>query len=672
MFNKSALFAFLFAVIFAMQCASALPEPSITIVPSSISQDASFVMIVDPMTSQAPLRIAWSVFNPNMNGNYIMGQLPIHGGKGICYFSNTDGNATCGPSPLTGSNMLYLEAFVISPAPEYANTSKVVTLGSIEVKGTPALSNDGTNTVLLNYYLDKTQAETMKYTVYDENMQIINGLADKNLDYSVTPIPHFHANISLQEGIYFISTIATKGTEYGGKMDRIVVPKGEALSIDPCRTHYYFGESANITGSADYDSVKIAVVYPNGSIAKRKSIVVIDGKYSYRFTPELDWPEGTYNVTVATDDSSQTRRLAFSRLITVNPSIVRATVEKDSSFNGYVNIKNVGDERLSIHIEKDANLYAADVSVEKEELNSQETTILNISIDRVSSDVIGNVVIKDGIYGVKVPVAVKVEDDGEEGEQCPPCPECPDIATCEKTSFSVSPSVWSQDYVVDEEAKLTIRLTNKLNSTLSGFSYEFISDYSSDNSELSYAEMDPQIEDLEIDADDYKEVEFSFVPNQKGTYLGKIEISSGNSKSYVFVDLRVHENVSEGIEAERNNIEDVKDQLDSDIYDELVSYIDNAESDIYLGNYENAKCEIDKAVAVREVFSSYGSPSGDCPPCNCATGGSGGFDMVIIILIVVILVLGGVGAFLFMRSKAGNREEEYSESELEEEFDDDI
>ena len=66
--------------------------------PAVISKGSSFVLIVDPKTYERPIRITWSVYDTGSEG---IGSFPIINGKGVCYFSDDDENATCGPSPFT-------------------------------------------------------------------------------------------------------------------------------------------------------------------------------------------------------------------------------------------------------------------------------------------------------------------------------------------------------------------------------------------------------------------------------------------------------------------------------------------------------------------------------------------------------------------------------------------
>ncbi len=644
---------------------SALPEPSITVFPNSLSPNSSFVMIVDPMTTQTPIRMAWSVYNPNMDGNYIMGQLPKINGKGICYFSNTDKNATCGPTPFMGTGQMLVEAFITASdeqgRQQYVNGSKVVELGDIVLNGEPYLKEGNKNIVLLAYYMTQSQVDNILYSVYDENMKILSGLNDRPTQFNTTPTPGFYAELSLPSGIYYISSVARKGEDYGGKMDRITIPKIDLLTLSCCKNEFYFGEDINLSGLSGDDSVQIKIYYPNGSIAKSTTVGVADEEFLYIFRPDTSWPDGDYNVTVQSGDLLKYKVITLSRLVKATPSKIKKIVASGSDFSENISLKNTGQESVTMTVTTSGGIYSGDVNLDTSTLGAGDTAAMSITIDSVMEDILGSVFIECDGTVTEIPIVITTPEGG--AVDCPPCPPSEGIG-----AFSVSPVSWSGGYVVDEEASLSLRMTNEHNQTLDGFSYEFTSDYSSDNSDLSYAAFSPPLDTLSIDVGDSENTEFSFIPEYTGTYTGKLKISTSEGSSFIILNLEVFGNVSEEIDTERQNIQLYEDELGYDLYSELENYISSAESDVSVGNYKEAKEELEKLRAVRSILSNYGSSldggSSDCPPCNCASAG-GDLTMIIIIVVIVIIIVGGAGAFIYLRSRAvgseGPEQEAYEE-----------
>ncbi|MBN2101615.1 MAG: hypothetical protein JW716_01960 [Candidatus Aenigmarchaeota archaeon] len=644
--------------------AGALPEPSITIFPNALSPNSSFVMIVDPMTTLAPIRMGWAVYNPNMDGNYIMGQLPKDNGKGVCYFSNTDGNATCGPTPFMGTGKMEIDIFVTATNSqgfqEYINGSRIVELGDIIINGGPYLDENVKNKVLLTYYMTQSQADVITYSVYDKDMKTVSGLDNRAAIFNTTPTPGFYAGLSLPPGIYFISSVAQKGQDYGGKMDRIVVPAIDLLTLSCCANSFYFGEMVNFTGFTADDSVEIKVYYPNGTLLKARTVNIFGEEFEYSFLADPSWPEGDYNITAETDNLLRYKTISMSQLVKATPSKIAKIISSGSDVSEAISLKNKGNNVAIVEYSAYGGVDETDVALDKTEIDPDDTATLSFNMKSVSSDVTGYILVKSGDKETKIPVEIKIS-----GSQtgCPPCPPA-QIEGCGK--FSLSPVSWSSNYIVDEEAAVSLAISNDDNKTINGFSYEFIPDYSSENEDMSYSSTSPSFNSLSIDSGDSETVVFSFTPDYTGTYTGKLKISSSAGSAYIIVNLEVFNDVTEEIETEKENIKLYEDELAYEVYNELEKYVSNAESKVSLGDMEGARTELEKAKAVRSLLSNYGSSLGgsgsDCPPCNCASGG-GDMTMIIVIVVIVIVVLGGVGAVLYLRGKSGggNPPEEASE-----------
>jgi len=439
------------------------------------------------------------------------------------------------------------------------------------------------------------------------------------------------------------------------------------LTLSCCANSFYSGEMINFSGFSGDDSILIKVHYPNGTLLKTKTVNVVNEIFEYKFLADPSCPEGDYNVTAETDNLLRYKIISISQLVKASPSTVVKIITSGSDISETVSLKNKDVMPINITYSAHGGIDDNDITLDKTKLNYDETAVLSINIGEVYSDINGYILIESMDKKTKIPVNVKISDAGPE---CPPCPP-PTTEGCGK--FSLSPVSWSSNYIVNEEVELSIDITNDQNETIDGFSYEFIPDYSSENEDMSYVSANPSFDSLSIEADGSETVEFSFIPEYTGTYTGKLKITSSGGSAYIIMNLEVFSNVSEEIETEKENIQAYEDELDYELYSELEDYINNAESKASLGNIEGARTELEKARAVRNILSNYGSSLGgsgdDCPPCT--TTGGGDMTMIIIIVVIVIVVLGGI-AVLYMRGRSGGgeaphetREEEYSDEEFD-------
>lgn len=654
---------------------AALQEPTIKIIPTSLSENASFIMIVDPMTTKKPVRIGWFVFDPNIDGRFLMGQLPVIGNKGVCYFSNDDPAATCGPSPLYGTGMKMIEVFVSTGDGERSNTTKIIRVGFLKIGGTPQLSDEDKRTVIINYYLDRSQVDSIKYTIYDESVQPVRGLEDRELVYRTSPIPHFYANATLNPGVYYIAVVAQKGNEYGGKISRIEVPLYNTLNIDQSKSYYYFGESITISGTTNFDSVEIEMIFPNGSIAERKVISVIDNRFSHVFEPSLMWPEGVYNFTIKAGELERIKQVGIRRLITANPKSIKKEIDEGSDVIEYINILNNGNDDAQVSLDTAGNLNSENVTIEKTVIEAKKTAIITINVTSVSTDISGSVIIKSNKTATEVPVYIKIRkaENQSSQEQC----DCPDEqAECPEGAgpLSITPAVWNDKYAVGDTATISIRIKNEGDEKISGLSYIFEADQTSASDELPFYSFSPNIADLEIEPGKSEIVDFEFIPDVTGPYVGRFVISSSQGKASMFVSIDVFDNITEEIVREREMLSDVESEIDGEFYNEISSLLDSAESYVSFGNFEEARIKLANAKAIREFASGYTGASGSPDACDnvpssgTVDAGSGGFDTIIIIIIAVVVLLGIAGVVIYMKSKGEKEYAEPQEDEYADEF----
>ena len=209
---------FFFALIILSPWALALSAPNVTFIPSRFSKDASFIAIAKG-ASNNPLRIGWIV--PPFSGYY--GAFPKIGDDFICYFSNTDPSANCGPTPFTFSTVgvdpytLFLDS--IDHRGETTNTSLSVEVGGITLTSL-LTENNHTVSIIVQPFGDLP--DTVTFAVYQSNFSsYTNGYLPLKRDPDTG---YWRGNITLPGGDYFLAFTASSPIDFGGNLFRISVP----------------------------------------------------------------------------------------------------------------------------------------------------------------------------------------------------------------------------------------------------------------------------------------------------------------------------------------------------------------------------------------------------------------------------------------------------------------
>ncbi|HLD77600.1 MAG TPA: hypothetical protein VJB16_01090, partial [archaeon] len=77
-----------------------LPANQVTFIPDKLAGNGSFLMEVAPGIAGA--RVSWLIPAAGETG---YGQVPKQGSRWFCYFSNSDNESTCGPTPFSLSTL---------------------------------------------------------------------------------------------------------------------------------------------------------------------------------------------------------------------------------------------------------------------------------------------------------------------------------------------------------------------------------------------------------------------------------------------------------------------------------------------------------------------------------------------------------------------------------------
>jgi hypothetical protein len=582
--------------------------PDVTILPDEkiISVNAPLVIKVDPKTSETPMRVTWSVYN---TGNIGLGSFPLVNGKGLCYFSNTDGNATCGPSPFFNAGETELYVFVVTPTQAYNKTLYLnISPSSIPMGGV----NKVDNTVYM--YINVDQKDMMKYSIYKDDLSIYQ--SERPLDFDVAD-GRYEGNITLNPGVYYFTFIMNDSGTYGSALKRIEIPSGDFLTIQAGKNEYWTGEKIRITGTTNADTVVGEVRYPDGKKALDFSAdVSANRSFSYEFYSESDWPEGVYEIRT-TSPLAKTANFSLVEFFQLSPEAVKGSVNKSETFSASISVKNVRANATNITLDVSGDIAMSYVTLLDSYLEPQETTTIQIAIEDVEADIDGGIKLKtsEGLQ-LTIPVSVAMV---EPGQQC--------VAVAKALEIDTDSLVWSRECLAGEEIRHIVKLRNKGTGELTDFSYEIENVYTgvSDEQSLEYLDMAGNIyvpvSGLSIAPGDAQEIEITATPDSSGKYHGIITFSSGSDEALLFVALNCFENISTASLAEEltklNPSEDISNDINYDI--------SQAENALSLGNYEQANEYYNSAKAKLAVLG--------------AGGGAQPIDMTMPIIIIVIIII---------------------------------
>lgn len=212
-----------------------------TFIPQIISPNSSFLMI-SYYADSGSIRLGWDVkYNPLCQFGYI-GSLQKIDDRYVCYFSDIDPEATCGPSPFTGcaGGIEYtMEITAVNEFGETTNNTFKIQLADIELTSTLTLLN---STIFMEV-CPQGGANLASYEIYTANFTSTkNGFLDKNLGTGC-----FLGNTSLDPGVYYFAFEASAVAGNGGDLKKIVI-EAEDIVQDP-------GSSVNNDITSDFDYI---------------------------------------------------------------------------------------------------------------------------------------------------------------------------------------------------------------------------------------------------------------------------------------------------------------------------------------------------------------------------------------------------------------------------------
>lgn len=618
-------------------CVEGFSENDVTIIPiEGVSVNSPLLIKVDPETTEKPIRITWSVYN---TGNIGMGSFPIVDGKGLCYFSNEDGNATCGPSPFwqTGETELYV--FIVTQSAT-KNATVPLNISTMQIPLTGVERED--NTIYMRF-VTAGEMDVMKYTIFNEDLSIYQ--SDRPLDYNVSE-GRYDNKITLNPGVYYFTFYMEEGTESGTALKRIDIPSGDFLVIDTDKNEYWTGEKITISGTTNDQTVKGSVYFPDETKAKDFTTNVKgDNTFSYEFSAQSDWPEGEYEIKTS-QPLVKTVKFSITEFFEIDPESVSETINKSDDFTATITVKNLRSNSTNISISTTGSMEDSYVTIDDTHLNPQETATITVNIANVESDIEGMITIStsEGLE-LEIPVSINAVEGGV--VECPPCLGGKDL------EIDKDYVIWSQECVIEEEITSSVLITNNGDSELTDFEYEVEDTYTGDQSLESldsYGYIDIDLTDFSIDPEESEYLDVKITPASAGKYQGLVIIKSGGEAAFVFVDLNCFEDISGDLTSlsetlsELNPSDDIRSDIDYDIT--------QANDHFSLGNYQIANEYYEKAKAKLETIQ---------------LGGGGGqpvdFTWAIIVIVVVVVVLLVIWFLKFKKPQISRYEEETEDLE---------
>jgi hypothetical protein len=219
------------AVLLVPQNAGSLDAPNITFIPSKISVNSSFIVIADPNAGDDDsILVNW------VAGGVSYGSFPKVYGKWMCYFSNTDSSATCGPTPFTEPIPYRFDVSSMNQHGETSNQSEgehTIDIGNLRLS---ILITKAGNDISMEVY-PSDLVEGVTYSVYSSTGDPMSGMSG---DLEKVEVPYV-GTISLSNGEYYIAFEADASSGgFGGSLTRVFVGPGSTngggdyqLDVDP-------------------------------------------------------------------------------------------------------------------------------------------------------------------------------------------------------------------------------------------------------------------------------------------------------------------------------------------------------------------------------------------------------------------------------------------------------
>ena len=311
---------FIFALVMSV---AALPQPTVTFIPDTLAENSSFVISVDPGIYNRPVRATWTVIGITDTD---MGLFPRVGNKWTCYFSSTDKDADCGPTPfIHGFSNYDMNVKTVDAYGNSGNISVEVSTGLIKLA--PLVTVTGSRIDILIFPSGPIPT-SVTYAVYEGDFSLKDDYSPLNFD---TNTGYYRGSTTITApGTYYIAFKAVDGLgNFGGGVEKITVGSGSS-------------GGGIISGEIQTDAVSFSVFMNATQTAKRTNYemqnigtqnltgisVVFDAAYSNRIsiTPvddSLNPNESTFFTVEISNMAGVSSMLISTRAnITFNGTVV--------------------------------------------------------------------------------------------------------------------------------------------------------------------------------------------------------------------------------------------------------------------------------------------------------------------------------------------------------------
>jgi hypothetical protein len=218
--RRALLYSVLIIVFLPLACAQELPEIDVKFIPENFSVGSGFIMIADPGVYYQSIRVSYlqEVFEP-----WFWGSLPrFDETRWVCYFSNTDENATCGPNPFDLVGEYIVKFFSINKDGSEGNATVVVNVGELTLDSSDTVLNGNRLTMSVFVVGEGQVSGGVRYDVYSKKnvtkLEELSGILEYN-----PPTQGYIGNVTLSPGSYYVAFTAVEGDKIGGDIFPVTV-----------------------------------------------------------------------------------------------------------------------------------------------------------------------------------------------------------------------------------------------------------------------------------------------------------------------------------------------------------------------------------------------------------------------------------------------------------------
>ncbi len=281
--------------------AKALSPPEIRFIPDRFSANSSFLAIVEH-TENESIRVEWTLVYPYDS----FGLFPRVGDRFVCYFSNTDYESTCGPSPFPDTATY---TFKINSTNQYDEKSGIeigIDVGGIKLNRQVDVVDE--NVYITVWPIGGPVSGVMYEAYYADSITTVPG---KSGALTYDPVNfRYTANITLDPDEYYLALSATGTDDFGGDLVKVAIAGGAPPGCPECPTDGDGVSYIEVNGvsldvllaeGADFEYRNLAVsnITNLGSETLTDLSVRIDSSLTSYLSVELDSDELEPNATMS-------------------------------------------------------------------------------------------------------------------------------------------------------------------------------------------------------------------------------------------------------------------------------------------------------------------------------------------------------------------------------------